>query len=384
MKFALNEVHNQIRELARNFAENILSKTALERDTNQSFPYDEVQQMGELGFLGITVPEEYGGTNLGFLSYVIALEEICRVDAGVGTIMSVQNSLINWPIYTFGTEDQKKRYLPLLTKGEWLGAYCLSEAEAGSDASNQKTTAIKKGSYYILNGTKVWITTGGHASLFIVFAQSNPKLKHKGINAFLVEKSWKGCIIGKKEDKLGIRTSDTHTVIFEDVEVPEENRLAGEGEGFKIAMSVLNGGRIGIAAQALGIAQGAFDHAASYATKRITFGKPIIEHQAIALKLADMLSKIEAARLLLYEAAYLAEKNKDFALQASMAKYYASTIANDIARDAIQILGGYGYVKDYQVERLFRDAKITEIYEGTSEIQQLVISRHIEKMINYH
>jgi len=379
MRFGISDIHKEIREMARDFAENYLKKNVIERDIEARFPAEEVKKMGELGLLGMLVPEEYGGINAGNLAYVNALEEICRVDAGVGTIMSVQNSLINYAILTFGREEHKREYLPRLATGEILGAYCLSEAEAGSDAANQKTTAIKKGDRYILNGTKIWITTGGHADIFIVFAQSNPSLKHRGINAFIVERGWKGVIIGKKEDKMGIRTSDTHTIIFEDVEVPEDMRLGNEGDGFKIAMQILDGGRIGIGSQAVGIAQGAFDIAASYATQRKTFGVPIIEHQAIALKLAEMICRIEAARLLLHEAAYLRDCGKPHSVNASMAKYYASETAMYVTTEAVQILGGYGYVREYHVERMMRDAKITQIYEGTSEIQQLVISRHIAK-----
>lgn len=379
MEFGVKGIYLEIRQIAREYAEKILKPTVIERDIEQRFPMEEIKEAARLGFLGVFVPEEYGGMGLDNMASTMILEEVCRVDAGVGTIISVQNSLINYGIMTFGSEEQKRKYLPRLAAGEWLGAYCLSEPEAGSDAANQKTTAIKKGDRYILNGTKVWITTGGHADIYIVFAQSNPELRHRGINAFIVERGWKGVLVGKKEDKLGIRTSDTHTMIFEDVEVPEENRLGEEGDGFKIAMKILDGGRLGIGAQALGIAQGAFDIALEYATQRKTFGVPIIKHQAIAMKLAEMVTRIEAARLLLYDAVSLRDRGQPHSKQASMAKYYASETAMYVTTEAVQILGGYGYVREYHVERMMRDAKITQIYEGTSEIQQLVIARHIER-----
>ena len=335
--------------------------------------------MGEMGFLGMLVREEYGGSGMDNLSYVIAMEEIAKVDASAAVIMSVNNSLVCWGIQEYGTEEQKQKYLPRLATGEWIGAFCLSEPEAGSDATSQKTTAEDKGDYYLLNGVKNWITNGGTSRLHIVFAQTHPEKGHKGINAFLVETDWEGVQIGPKEDKMGIRASDTHSIMYENVRVPRENRLGEDGQGFKIAMKVLTGGRIGIAAQALGIAAGAYQRSLEYAKVRRAFGKPIIDHQAVAFKLAEMATDIEAARVLVYRAAHMKDLGRDVTALSSMAKLFASEVAMRHTTEAVQIHGGYGYVREYHVERMMRDAKITQIYEGTSEIQHIVISRAIRK-----
>nr|BCX00475.1 MAG: acyl-CoA dehydrogenase [Bacteroidota bacterium] len=377
MHFELSEEHKLIRQTAREFADQVLLPGVIERDEEARFPFEEVRQLAELGFMGMMVSPEYGGAGLDTLSYVLAMEEIARVDAATSVVMSVNNSLVCWPIETYGTEEQKRRYLPRLASGEIWGAFCLSEPEAGSDASNQHTTAVREGDYYILNGTKNWITNGETASVYIVFAQTNRELGHRGISAFIVEKGWPGFTIGKKEKKLGIRASDTTSLHFEDVRVPVENRLGAEGMGFKIAMSTLDGGRIGIAAQALGIAQGAFERALAYARERKAFGQPIANLQAIQFKLADMATEIEAARLLTYKAAWVKDQGRPYTKEAAMAKLYASRVAVKTALEAIQIHGGYGYVQEYHVERMLRDAKITEIYEGTSEIQRLVIARQL-------
>ncbi len=377
--FELTEEHLAIREAARDFAEQVLLPGVIERDKEMRFPHEEVRQMGEMGFLGMLVREEYGGSGLDNLSYVIAMEEIAKVDASAAVIMSVNNSLVCWGIQEYGTEEQKQKYLPRLATGEWIGAFCLSEPEAGSDATSQKTTAEDKGDYYLLNGVKNWITNGGTSRLHIVFAQTHPERGHKGINAFLVETDWEGVQIGPKEDKMGIRASDTHSIMYENVRVPRENRLGEDGQGFKIAMKILTGGRIGIAAQALGIAAGAYQRSLEYAKVRQAFGKPIIDHQAIAFKLAEMATDIEAARMLVYRAAHMKDLGRDVTALSSMAKLFASEVAMRHTTEAVQIHGGYGYVREYHVERMMRDAKITQIYEGTSEIQHIVIARAIRK-----
>ncbi len=379
MTFELNETHKMIRETARQFALDELASSADERDEKELFPYDQIKKLGELGFMGIMVPEQYGGAGLDTLSYVIAMEEISRVDASAGVIMSVNNSLVCFGLYKWGTEEQKQKYLVPLATGKKLGAFALSEPEAGSDATNQHTTAVKDGDDYILNGIKNWITNGLNADYILVIAQTDPSKGHKGISTFIVEKGMPGFSHGKKERKLGIRSSDTVSLTFENVKVPAANRIGDEGFGFKFAMMTLEGGRIGIAAQALGIAQGSLDAALKYSKERKAFGKPISELQAIQFKLADIATEIEAARMLTYQAAVLKDEGKPFGKQAAMAKLYASKTAVKAALEAIQIHGGYGYVREYNVERYLRDAKITEIYEGTSEIQRVVISRELLK-----
>ncbi|MCB0535047.1 MAG: acyl-CoA dehydrogenase [Lewinellaceae bacterium] len=377
--FHLTEEHLAVREAARQFAQNELKPGVIERDSKMEYPHDQVRQMAELGFLGMMVPPEYGGGGMDTLSYVIAMEEISKVDSSCSVIMSVNNSLVCWGIEKYGTEEQKQKYLPRLASGEWIGSFCLSEPEAGSDATSQRTTAVDMGDHYLLNGTKNWITSGGKSSLHIVIAQTDPEKGHHGINALLVETSWPGVTVGAKEDKLGIRASDTHTIMYNDVKVPKENRIGKDGFGFKFAMKTLSGGRIGIAAQALGIAAGAYELSVAYAQERETFGKPISKHQAIAFKLADMATEIEAARLLVYRSAVLKDQGLDFDQASSMAKLFASEVAMRHTVEAVQIHGGYGYVKEYHVERLMRDAKITQIYEGTSEVQRIVISRNVLK-----
>lgn len=379
MNFELNETHAMIRETARQFGEEELAKTADERDEKELFPFNEIQKLGELGFMGMMIPEEYGGAGLDTLSYAIAVEEISRADASCGVIMSVNNSLVCYGLNKFGTDEQKKKYLLPLAQGKKLGAFALSEPEAGSDATNQHTTAVKDGDVYILNGIKNWITNGVNADYFLVMAQTDPSKGSKGITAFIVEKGMTGFSHGKKERKLGIRSSDTVSLTFENVRVPKENIIKEEGFGFKFAMMTLEGGRIGIAAQALGIAQASLDAALKYSKERKAFGKPISELQAIQFKLADMSTEIEASRLLLYQAAALKDAGKPFGKSAAMAKLFASKTAVKAALEAIQIHGGYGYVREYNVERYLRDAKITEIYEGTSEIQRIVISRSLLK-----
>ncbi|WP_296698089.1 acyl-CoA dehydrogenase [Algoriphagus sp.] len=377
MDFQLTEEHLAVREAARDFAQNELLPGVIERDTNAIFPKDQVKKMGELGFLGMMVNPKYNGGGMDTLSYVIAMEELSKIDASASVAMSVNNSLVCWGLEKYGTEEQKGKYLKPLASGEVLGAFCLSEPEAGSDATSQRTEAILDGDHYILNGTKNWITNGSSASFYLIIAQTHPELGHKGISVFIVEKNWEGFVIGKKEDKLGIRGSDTHSLMFTDVKVPVENRIGDEGFGFTFAMETLNGGRIGIAAQALGIASGAYELALAYSKERKAFGKPISKHQAIQFKLADMATQIEAARLLVYKAAWLKDNGEDYAQASAIAKLYASQVAMDVTVEAIQVHGGYGYVKEYHVERLMRDAKITQIYEGTSEIQKIVISRSI-------
>jgi len=375
MDFNLSEEHIMIRDAARDFARTELLPEVIARDNAQQFPTEQVKKMGELGFLGMMVDPAYGGGGMDTLSYVLAIEELSKVDASCSVIMSVNNSLVCYGLEAYGNEEQKQKYLTKLCTGSALGAFCLSEPEAGSDATSQKTTAIDKGDHYILNGTKNWITNGGSADFYIVIAQTDREKKHKGINAFIVEKEWAGFEIGPKEDKLGIRGSDTHSLIFNDVKVPKENRIGEDGFGFKFAMKTLAGGRIGIAAQALGIAVGAYDLAREYSKVRKSFGKAICDHQAIAFKLADMHTSIEAARLLVMKAAWDKDQDNDYTMSGAIAKLYASQVAMDVSVEAVQVHGGNGFVKEYHVERMMRDAKITQIYEGTSEIQKIVISR---------
>lgn len=376
MNFQLTEEHLAVQTAARGFAQSELLPGVIERDTHQKFPVDQIRKMGELGFMGMMVDPKYNGGGMDSVSYVLAMEEISKVDASASVCMSVNNSLVCWGLETFGSETQKEKYLkPLAAKG--IGAFCLSEPEAGSDATSQRTTAEDKGDHYLLNGTKNWITNGNSASVYIVIAQTDPTKKHKGINALIVEKGMPGFVVGKKEDKMGIRGSDTHSLMFSDVKVPKENRIGEDGFGFQFAMTTLNGGRIGIASQALGIASGAYELALKYSKERKAFGKTLSEHQAIQFKLADMATKIDAARLLVHKAAWLKDQKQDFVRAAAMAKLFASEIAQEVTSEAVQIHGGYGYVKEYHVERLMRDAKITQIYEGTTEIQKMVISRSI-------
>ncbi len=377
MNFNLSEEHIMIRDAARDFAQNELLPGVIERDDKQEFPHEQVKKMAELGFLGMMVDPKYGGSGLDTISFVIAMEEISKIDASASVIMSVNNSLVCWGLETFGTEEQKQKYLTKLATGESLGAFCLSEPEAGSDATSQKTTAIDKGDHYLLNGTKNWISNGGTADYYLVIAQTDAKKKHHGINAFIVEKETQGFHVGPKENKLGIRGSDTHSLQFNDLKIPKENRIGNDGFGFKFAMKTLAGGRIGIAAQALGIASGAYELALKYSKVRKSFGTEICNHQAIAFKLADMATQIEAARHLVMKAAWEKDNDKNYDLSGAMAKLYASQVAMDTTIEAVQIHGGNGFVKDYHVERMMRDAKITQIYEGTSEIQKIVISRSI-------
>ncbi len=375
MNFDLNEEHKMIQQTAKDFTIQELLPGVIDRDENQLFPNSQIKKLGELGFLGMMVVPQYGGAGMDTLSYVLAMEEISKVDASTSVVMSVNNSLVCWGLETFGTEEQKLKYLVPLAQGKMHGAFCLSEPEAGSDATSQKTTAIDKGDYYLLNGTKNWITSGNSASIYLVIAQSNPTLKHRGINAFIVEKDSEGVLVGPKENKMGIRASDTHSIMFTDVKVPKENRIGEEGFGFKFAMKTLAGGRIGIAAQALGIAAGALERAIQYANERKSFGVPIIDHQGISFKLAEMQMLVESARLLVYKAAWLKDTHKDYDVASALAKLAASEAAMKVTTEAVQVHGGYGFVKEFHVERLMRDAKITQIYEGTSEIQKLVISR---------
>ncbi len=379
MNFQLTEEHLAVQEAARNFAQTELLPGVIERDTHQKFPSEQIKKMGQLGFLGMMVDPKYNGGGMDTISYVLAMEEISKVDASASVCMSVNNSLVCWGLERNGTEEQKEKYLKRLASGEVVGAFCLSEPEAGSDATSQQTTAEDKGDYYLLNGTKNWITNGNSASVYLVIAQTDAAKKHKGINAFIVEKGMPGFVVGKKEDKMGIRGSDTHSLMFTDVKVPNANRIGDDGFGFSFAMTTLNGGRIGIAAQALGIAAGAYELALKYSKERKAFGKTISQHQAIQFKLADMATKIDAARLLVHQAAWLKDQKKDFVKAAAMAKLFASQIAQEVTTEAVQIHGGYGYVKEFHVERLMRDAKITQIYEGTTEIQKMVISRELLK-----
>lgn len=383
MQFTLTEEQLAVREAAREFAQQVLKPGVIERDSKMAYPADEVRQMAEMGFLGMMTDPAYGGGGMDTISYVLAMEELSKIDNSCSVIMSVNNSLVCWGLEEYGTEAQKQKYLTKLAPGDWIGAFCLSEPEAGSDATSQRTTAEDKGDYYLLNGTKNWITNGGTSNVHIVMAQTHPELEHKGINALIVETDSDGVTIGAKEDKLGIRSSDTHTIMYNDVIVPKENRIGNDGFGFRFAMEVLNGGRIGIAAQALGIAAGAYELAVAYSQEREAFGKPISKHQAIAFKLADMATEIEAARLLVYRAAWLKDRGERFDSAAAMAKLYASEVAMRQTVEAVQVHGGYGFVKEYHVERLLRDAKITQIYEGTSEIQRMVISRNIMKGVLY-
>ncbi len=377
MDFQLSEEHQAVRDAARDFAQNVLKEGVIERDNEQRFPKDEIKQLGELGFMGMMVDPKYGGGGMDTLSYVLAMEEISKVDASVSVCMSVNNSLVCWGLETFGTEEQKEKYLKPLATGEKIGAFCLSEPEAGSDATSQRTTAEDKGDHYLLNGTKNWITNGSSASVYLVIAQTDPEKGHKGINALIVERDMEGFIVGAKEDKMGIRGSDTHTLMFNDVKVPKENRIGEDGFGFKFAMKTLSGGRIGIAAQALGIASGGLELAVAYSKERKAFGKEIMKHQAIAFKIADMATAVETARLLVHKAAWQKDNGENYDQSGAMAKLYASKVAMEQTVEAVQIHGGYGFVKEYHVERLMRDAKITQIYEGTSEVQKIVISRNV-------
>lgn len=379
MNFNLLEEHLMIRDAARDFAQTELLPGVIERDTNQTFPHEQIKKLGELGFMGMMVDPNYGGSGLDTLSYVLAMEELSKIDASASVVVSVNNSLVCWGLDTFGSEEQKAKYLPKLAAGENIGAFCLSEPEAGSDATSQSTTAVDMGDHYLLNGTKNWITNGGTCEIALVIAQTDREKGHRGINVLIVEKGMEGFVVGQKEDKLGIRGSDTHTLLFNDVKVPKENRIGEDGFGFKFAMKTLSGGRIGIAAQALGIAQGALDLALAYSKERKTFGKPIHDHQAIAFKLADMEMKVEQARMLVYKAAWLKDQGMPYDKESAMAKLAASEAAMWVTTEAVQVHGGYGYVKEYHVERLMRDAKITQIYEGTSEIQRIVISRDLIK-----
>jgi alkylation response protein AidB-like acyl-CoA dehydrogenase len=375
--FNLTEEHLAVKEAARSFAQNELKPGVIERDSKMQYPYEQVRKMAELGFLGMMVSPEYGGGGMDSLAYVLAMEEISKIDSSCSVIMSVNNSLVCWGIETYGTEEQKRKYLPKLASGEWIGSFCLSEPEAGSDATSQRTTAVDMGDHYLLNGTKNWITNGGTSKVHLVMAQTHVDKGHRGINCLIVETDWAGVTIGAKEDKLGIRASDTHTIMYSDVKVPKENRIGEDGFGFKFAMKTLSGGRIGIAAQALGIAAGAYELSVAYAKEREAFGKPIAQHQAIAFKIADMATEIEAARLLVYRAAWMKDQHMNYDQAAAMAKLYASEVAMRHTVEAVQIHGGYGFVKEYHVERLMRDAKITQIYEGTSEVQRIVISRNV-------
>ena len=377
MNFELSEEQLAVKEAARDFAQNVLKPGVIERDNLQKFPTEQIKQLAELGFMGMMVDPKYGGSGMDTMSYVLAMEEISKVDASTSVCMSVNNSLVCWGLEKFGTEEQKQKYLIPLAKGEKIGAFCLSEPEAGSDATSQRTTAVDMGDHYLLNGTKNWITNGSSASVYLVIAQTNVEAGHKGINALIIERGMDGFIVGAKEDKLGIRGSDTHTLLFNDVKVPKENRIGEDGFGFKFAMKVLSGGRIGIAAQALGIAGGAYELALDYSKQRKAFGKEIYKHQAIAFKLADMATEIEAAKLLVYKSAWDKDNGRNFDQSSAMAKLYASKVAMEQTVEAVQIHGGYGFVKEYHVERLMRDAKITQIYEGTSEVQKIVISRGI-------
>lgn len=379
MNFQLTEEHLAVQAAARDFAQNELLPGVIERDTKEIFPAEQIKKMGQLGFMGMMVNPKYNGGGMDTISYILAMEEISKIDASASVCMSVNNSLVCWGLDKYGTEAQKEKYLTRLATGQIIGAFCLSEPEAGSDATSQRTTAEDKGDHYVLNGTKNWITNGNSASVYLVIAHTDKDKGHKGINAFIVEKDTEGFVIGKKEEKMGIRGSDTHSLMFQDVKVPKENRIGEDGFGFNFAMATLNGGRIGIAAQALGIASGAYELALKYSKERKAFGKEINQHQAIAFKLADMATQIEAARLLCLKAAWLKDTKQDFSQAGAMAKLYASQVAMDTTVEAVQVHGGYGYVKEYHVERLMRDAKITQIYEGTSEIQKIVISRSILK-----
>jgi len=379
MNFQLTEEQLAVQQAARDFARTELLPGVIERDTNQKFPQELTRKMGELGFMGMMTDPKYNGGGMDTVSYVLAMEEISKVDASAAVMMSVNNSLVCWGLERFGTEEQKQKYLTRLATGEVIGAFCLSEPEAGSDATSQRTTAEDKGDHYLVNGTKNWITNGSSASVYLVITQTHPEKRHKGINALIIERGQEGFVVGRKEDKMGIRGSDTHSLMFSDVKVSKSNRIGEEGFGFTFAMTTLNGGRIGIASQALGIASGAYELALKYSKERKAFGKHLSEHQAIQFKLADMATKIDAARLLILKAACLKDQKKDFVKAAAMAKLFASQIAQEVTTEAVQVHGGYGYVKEFHVERMMRDAKITQIYEGTSEIQRMVISRELLK-----
>ena len=374
--FQLSEDHIAIRDMARDFARNVIAPGAAARDQSSSFPHDLFAQLAELGLTGVFVPEEYGGSGLDVLSYVVALEEVAYADAGVGVIMSVQNSLAGWPILAFGTEEHKQTYLRRLATGETIGCYALTEPDAGSDAGAQKTRFVKTDDGYVLNGSKIWITNGPQAGICVTYANVDPELRHRGVSAFIVESDWEGFSVGKIEEKMGIHCSGTSELIYEDLKVPAANLLHTEGKGFNVAMATLDGGRIGIAAQSLGIAQRALDLSVAHAKQRMAFGKPIAAKQAIQWKIADMRTKIEAARLLTYRAAALKDAGESASAECSMAKLFASEMANWCAYEAVQIFGGYGYSREYEVERLYRDARITTLYEGTSEIQRVVIAKH--------
>jgi alkylation response protein AidB-like acyl-CoA dehydrogenase len=377
MHFELSEEQLAVQAAARDFAQNVLKPGVIDRDEHQRFPTEEVKQLAELGFMGMMVDPQYGGSGMDTLSYAIAMEEISKVDASTSVCMSVNNSLVCYGIQAYGNEEQKEKFLKPLASGEKIGAFCLSEPEAGSDATSQRTTAVDMGDYYLLNGTKNWITNGSTASTYIVIAQTDPEKGHKGINALIVERGMEGFIVGAKENKMGIRASDTHTLLFNDVKVPKANRIGEDGFGFKFAMKTLSGGRIGIAAQALGIAAGAYELALAYSKERKAFGKEISQHQAIAFKLADMATQIAAAEMLVLKAASEKDAGQDISQSGAMAKLFASQTAMDTTIEAVQIHGGNGYVAEYHVERMMRDAKITQIYEGTSEIQRIVISRSL-------
>lgn len=377
MNFELTEEQILIRETAKEFTNTHLLPGVIERDENQQFPKDQIKKLGELGFMGMMVDPKYGGGGMDTVSYVLAMEEFSKIDASTSVIVSVNNSLVCWGIDKYGNDFQKEKYLRLLATGEKIGAFCLSEPEAGSDATSQRTTAIEKEDHYLLNGTKNWITNGSSASIYLVIAQTHPEKGHNGINAFIVEKDFEGFVVGPKENKLGIRGSDTHSIMFTDVKVPKENRIGEDGFGFKFAMKTLSGGRIGIAAQALGIASGSLEFSLKYSKERKAFGKEINKHQAIAFKLAEMATEVEAARLLCIKAAWLKDNGINYDEASAVAKLYSSDLAMKASVEAVQIHGGYGFVKEYHVERLMRDAKITQIYEGTSEIQKIVISRSI-------
>ena len=377
MKFTLDGEHEQLRRLVRDFANREVAPGAAERDESEHFDRTLFDKMAEIGLTGIPWPEEYGGAGMDFLAYVIAVEELSRVCASTGVVLSAHTSLAGWPIYKFGTEEQKQNYLRKLAEGEWLGAYALTEPGSGSDSGAMRTTARREGDHYVLNGTKVFITNGGAADVYVVFALTEPEKKTRGVTAFIVEKGMPGFSIGKKEKKMGIRASTTVQLVFEDCIVPAENRLGEEGFGFKIAMMTLDGGRNGIAAQAVGIAQGAFEQARDYALQRVQFGKPIADLQAIQFKLADMATKIEASRLLTYQAAWLESEGLPYGQASAMSKVFASDTAMEVTTEAVQVFGGYGFIREYPVERMMRDAKITQIYEGTNEIQRMVIARHI-------
>jgi butyryl-CoA dehydrogenase len=379
MNFMLSEEHQMMQKMVRDFALNEVEPSAAERDEEERWDMDIWHKMAELGLCGIPWPEKYGGVGADYLSYCLTVEELSRVDASVGVTLSAHTSLAGWPVYKYGTEEQKQKYLRAMAEGKSMGAYCLTESGSGSDAAGMKTTAILDGDEWVLNGSKIFITNGSYADVFIVFAQTNPELKHKGIAAFIVEKDFPGFSVGKKERKLGIRSSSTTEVIMEGCRVPKENLLGQVGEGFKIAMMTLDGGRNGIAAQALGIAQGALDHATAYAKQRVQFGKSIAKQQAIQFKLADMATKIEASRLLTYQAAWREDQGVSYGLQSAMSKLFAGDTAMEVTVEAVQIFGGYGYTREYPVERFMRDAKITQIYEGTNEIQRVVIAGHLLK-----